>query len=118
VTDIYAIGDCAEVDGQLRPYLLPAQHGAKALAATLTGTETAANYPAMPVDVKTPAHPVRVLLPSAGVGGAWRVEASSEAGTYAAFLGESGAIAGYVLSGDQLDREDRLLEMLEDGAEA
>lgn len=117
VKDIYAIGDCAELDGQLRPYLLPIQHGARALAATLTGTETAANYPAMPVDVKTPAHRVRVLLPSAGVDGAWRVEASRAAGTYAAFLGECGAIAGYVLSGDLLDREDRLLEMLAAGTD-
>jgi rubredoxin-NAD+ reductase len=110
--DIHAIGDCAELDGSVLPYLLPVQHGAKALAATLTGTMTAVNYPPMPVDVKTPAHPVCVLLPSAGACGAWRVEVSSDAGVRAAFVGEEGAILGYALSGDQVGKAEHLTQVL------
>jgi rubredoxin---NAD+ reductase len=106
--DIYAIGDCAEVEGNVLPFLEPVQHGARALAATLTGTATAVHYPPMPIDVKTPAHPVRVLLPPAGCRGRWRMEKSASGGVFATFAEEDGEIAGYVLSGDQIKRESEL----------
>jgi rubredoxin---NAD+ reductase len=108
--DIHAIGDCAELDGGVLPYLLPVQHGAKALAATLTGTATAVNYPPMPIDVKTPAHPVCVLLPPAGARGAWRVEVNGAAGVRAAFIGEDGSLMGYALSGDQVGQAEHLTQ--------
>jgi rubredoxin-NAD+ reductase len=106
--DIYAIGDCAEVQGSVLPFLEPVQHGARALAATLTGLTTQVAYPPMPIDVKTPAHPVRVLLPPVGTGGAWRVQISAGGGAYATFVEEGGAIAGYALTGDQIGRENEL----------
>jgi rubredoxin---NAD+ reductase len=111
-SDIYAIGDCAELNGSVLPFLEPVQHGARALAATLTGTATPVHYPAMPIDVKTPAHPVRVVLPPAGIRGAWQVQNRSATGVCAAFVEEGGAIAGYALSGDQLGRENELGQML------
>jgi rubredoxin---NAD+ reductase len=114
--DIYAIGDCAEVDGSVLPFLEPVQHGARALAATLTGTATPVHYPPMPIDVKTTAHPVRVLLPPAGTHGVWRMEKSASGGVYATFatsVEEGGAIAGYVLTGDQISRENELAQALE-----
>jgi rubredoxin-NAD+ reductase len=113
--DIYAIGDCAEISGSVLPFLAPIQHGAKALAATLTGEATPVIYPPMPIDVKTPAHPVRVLLPPAGIRGGWQIRSRSSAGVCAAFVEESGAIVGYALSGDQLGREDELAQMLAAG---
>jgi rubredoxin---NAD+ reductase len=112
VPDIYAIGDCAEIDGSVLPFLTPVQHGAKALAATLTGTATPVLYPPMPIDVKTPAHPVRVLLPPAASRGGWQIKTSSSTGVCAAFVEEGGALAGYALSGDQISREDELTQML------
>jgi len=30
--DIYALGDCAEIDGRVLPYVLPIMHAARALA--------------------------------------------------------------------------------------
>jgi rubredoxin---NAD+ reductase len=110
---IYAIGDCAEVDGSVLPFLEPVQHGARALAATLTGTTTPVHYPPMPIDVKTTAHPVRVLLPPVGTHGLWQMEKSESGGVYATFVEEGGAIAGYVLSGDQISRENELAQALE-----
>jgi len=47
------LGDCAEVDGRVRLYVMPIMQGARAL--THTGEDTAVNYPIMPVVVKTPA---------------------------------------------------------------
>src|SRR5882724_1673585 len=46
---VYAIGDCAEVDGHTLPYVMPLMQQARALAATLTGNPTAVVYPPMPV---------------------------------------------------------------------
>jgi len=82
------------------------------LAATLTGSATAVHYPRMPIDIKTPAHPVRVLLPPIGIRGRWRIEKSEAGGVYATFADECGAISGYVLSGDQIVRENELTQML------
>ena len=72
VKDVYALGDCAEVEGLVLPYVLPITHGAKALARTLAGEPTPVQYPAMPVVVKTPACPAVICLPSRA-GGAWSV---------------------------------------------
>ena len=79
VPHIYAVGDCAEVDGQLLPYVLPIMQQARALAATLSGTPTAVAYPAMPVAVKTPAWPTVVCPPPAGAAGQWVIVATDEA---------------------------------------
>jgi rubredoxin-NAD+ reductase len=66
----------------------------------------------MPIDVKTPAHPVRVLLPPAGCRGGWQMEKSESGGVFATFSEEDGEIAGYVLPGDQIKRENELTHAL------
>ena len=76
-TDVYALGDCAEVDGLVLPYVLPITHGAKALARTLLGEATEVRYPAMPIVVKTPACPA-VVCPPPAAGGAWSVSVDSD----------------------------------------
>jgi rubredoxin---NAD+ reductase len=53
--DVYALGDCAEVEGLVLPFVMPIMHAARALASTLAGKPAALSYPAMPVLVKTPA---------------------------------------------------------------
>lgn len=70
---VYAIGDCAEVDGHLLPYVLPLMAQARALAATLAGKPTQVVYPAMPVVVKTPAWPTVVCPPPLMAEGEWHV---------------------------------------------
>ena len=79
VPHIFAVGDCAEVEGQLLPYVLPIMQQARALAATLSGTPTAVAYPAMPVAVKTPAWPTVVCPPPADAAGQWVIVATDEA---------------------------------------
>ncbi len=54
VADIYALGDCAEVCGYNLMYIQPISLSAKALALTLTGQQTAVQFPVMPVIVKSP----------------------------------------------------------------
>ncbi|MDO9236512.1 MAG: FAD-dependent oxidoreductase [Aquabacterium sp.] len=79
VPHVYALGDCAEVDGHLLPYVMPLMQQARALAATLAGTPTAVAYPAMPVVVKTPAWPTVVCPPPMHTQGQWSITATDEA---------------------------------------
>ncbi len=71
---VYAMGDCAEVQGHLLPYVMPIMQQARALAQTLAGTPTPVVYPAMPVAVKTPWMPL-VVLPPAVTDVEWQFEA-------------------------------------------
>jgi len=72
--NIFALGDCAEVDGINLLYVMPLMSCARALAQTLVGNPTAVSYGAMPITVKTPACPLVVSPPPQGHGGNWQVE--------------------------------------------
>ncbi|WP_158938173.1 NAD(P)/FAD-dependent oxidoreductase [Burkholderia sp. S171] len=72
VENIFALGDCAAIDGKVQPYVLPIMHAARALARTLFGEPTRVQFPIMPIIVKTPAIPA-VIVPSGGAG-EWLVE--------------------------------------------
>jgi len=96
--DVYALGDCVEIDGLILPYVMPIMHSARALAATLAGKPTPVNYPGMPVLVKTPCCPTVVSPPRDSSAGQWQVEADSE-GVKALFLDASGKLLGFALNG-------------------
>ncbi|MFP4080460.1 MAG: FAD-dependent oxidoreductase [Ectothiorhodospira sp.] len=97
-THIHALGDCAEVEGRVLPYVAPIRHAARALARTLAGETTPVHYPAMPVQVKTPSHPVVVAPPDPETEGAWDVEPVGE-GVRARFLDPEGRLRGFALTG-------------------
>jgi len=96
--DIYALGDCAEVEGRVLPFVMPIMHAARGLAATLAHTPTSVRYPAMPVLVKTPACPTVVSPPDADTRGEWQVE-ENESGVKALFRSAEGKLVGYALLG-------------------
>ncbi len=96
--NIYALGDCAEVDGLNLLYVMPLMACARALAKTLAGEPTAVSYGPMPVTVKTPVCPLVVSPPPRGSQGEWTVEGS--AGDIKALCRDaSGALLGYALTG-------------------
>lgn len=96
--NIYSLGDCAEVDGLVLPYVMPIMQAARALAPTLVGQKTALNYPAMPVMVKTPAWTTIVSPPENGLSGKWKTT-SSDDGVEARFESADGKLLGFVLMG-------------------
>ncbi|MBM3358189.1 MAG: FAD-dependent oxidoreductase [Betaproteobacteria bacterium] len=96
--DVHALGDCAEVEGLVLPFVMPIMHAARALAATLAGTRTALSYPAMPVLVKTPACPTIVSPPANDAAGEWKIE-KSEDGVKALFVDATGKLLGFSLNG-------------------
>lgn len=97
---VHTLGDCAEIAGQLRPYVLPITHAARALARTLTGAPTAVAWPPMPVVVKTPAQPVVVCPPPPDAAGSWRLATpATDDGLIARFEDPSGRLLGFALCG-------------------
>jgi rubredoxin-NAD+ reductase len=96
--DVYALGDCAEVEGLVLPYVMPIMHAARSLARTLGGDATVLTYPPMPVVVKTPAHPVVVAPPAPGVQGQWSEEVLAD-GVRARFVAGDGRLLGFALTG-------------------
>ena len=98
IKNIFAIGDCAEVEGLVLPYVMPIMQAARALAPTLLGQATALTYPAMPVMVKTPALPTIVSPPAKGAEGKWTTT-PVEGGLEARFESADGKLLGFALMG-------------------
>jgi len=96
--NIYALGDCAEVDGLNLLYVMPLMSCARALAQTLAGNPTAVSYGAMPITVKTPVCPLVVSPPPRGREGAWSVEGQG-ADIKALCRDADGNLLGYALTG-------------------
>ena len=96
--NVYAIGDCAEVDGLVLPYVMPIMQAARTLAPNLLGQQLALTYPAMPVMVKTPALPTIVSPPAKGAVGAWKIN-SMDDGLEARFESSDGKLLGFALLG-------------------
>lgn len=96
--NVYAIGDCAEVDGLVLPYVMPIMQAARALAPNLLGQALDLTYPAMPVMVKTPTLPTIVSPPAKGAMGDWKINAI-EGGLEARFESNDGKLLGFALLG-------------------
>jgi rubredoxin-NAD+ reductase len=96
--NIYALGDCAEVDGLNLLYVMPLMSCARALAQTLAGNPTAVTYGPMPITVKTPVCPLVVSPPPRGSEGTWTVEGQG-ADIKVLCRDASGKLLGYALTG-------------------
>jgi rubredoxin---NAD+ reductase len=113
VAHVYAVGDCAEVDGHLLPYVMPLMQQARALAATLSGKPTPVVYPAMPVVVKTPAWPTVVCPPPVHAKGQWTVTATDEA-LEARFTaeGKPEQLLGFALQGKAVTQRQAMAQLV------
>ena len=96
--NIYALGDCAEVDGLNLLYVMPLMTCARALAQTLVGNATAVKYGPMPITVKTPVCPLVVSPPPRGIEAVWSVEGQG-ADIKALCHDPQGNLLGYALTG-------------------
>lgn len=97
--NVYALGDCAEVDGHALVYVAPLVAAARALGATLAGQPTPVNYPAMPVGIKTPACPVTVAMPPRNAQGQWAIQGEGR-NIKALFKSPTGELLGFALTGE------------------
>jgi rubredoxin---NAD+ reductase len=116
--NVFALGDCAALDGKLQPYVLPIMHAARALARTLSGDPTRVAFPVMPVIVKTPAAPAVVVVPHGE--GEWRIDLAANETPHAAravcYHADHGQPIGFALVGAATDGKAELLKTLVENA--
>ncbi|WP_337881084.1 FAD-dependent oxidoreductase [Rheinheimera sp.] len=104
--DVYAIGDCAQVENLVLYYILPMMAQVRALAKTLHGEPTQVQYGAMPVMVKTTLFPVVVnppprLADGRLAPGEWVIEQASSQGVKAIYR-QGDQLLGFALTGNQV----------------
>jgi rubredoxin-NAD+ reductase len=109
--NVYAMGDCAEVNGHVLVYVAPLMAAVKALGKTLAGEPTEVVYPAMPVTIKTPACPVVVAPVARDAEGEWTIEAEGN-NVRAQFRDSSGKLLGFALTGEAIKEKTSLQKEL------
>lgn len=105
--DIYALGDCAEVDDNLLFYVAPLMESARVLGKVLSGQQAEVHYGVMPVMVKTTLCPVVVAPPPRDAEGEWHVKVDS-CNVLARFITPEGRLLGFALTGDATRENDAL----------
>lgn len=108
IKNVYALGDCAEYQEKLLPFIAPITLAAKCLAKTLTGEISKLTLPANAVPVKISACPT-VICPSSDSRGIWEVQGSGS-DLEAHFLNEFGELTGFALTGSATSRKAELLK--------
>jgi len=94
-TGVYAIGDCAAVEGRVFAYIEPIRRQAQTIASDLRGTPVAFDSHPPLVRVKTPSFPLTVCPPDQS-DALSPVVSEDEPGRIAYYDGER--LAGFVLS--------------------
>jgi rubredoxin---NAD+ reductase len=97
--DIYALGDCASLDGQLFAYIEPIRRQAEAIAASLTGEhERFMPIPPM-VKVKTLSMPISVCRPRGELDNkVWRMIDHNQDGYHFEITAQDNNVIGFALS--------------------
>ncbi|MGS0674797.1 NADH:flavorubredoxin reductase NorW [Shewanella sp. 0m-4] len=110
-SDVFAIGDCAEINGQVLAYLQPALLGANALAKTLLGQATTLTLPAMLVKVKTPHYPIQLAGNAAKNVSRWQLDIDANGCSVTAFNCD-GELQGFVVTQGHMTNAFALLKLL------
>ena len=105
--NIYALGDCAEVDGNLLFYVAPLMESARVLSKVLSDQQAQVHYGVMPVMVKTTLCPVVVSPPPRGAEGEWHVKVD-DYNVFARFITSEGRLLGFALTGNATREKDAL----------
>ncbi|WP_446030170.1 NADH:flavorubredoxin reductase NorW [Lelliottia amnigena] len=109
--DIYALGDCAEINGQVLPFLQPIQIGAMVLAKNLLGISTPLKLPAMLVKVKTPELPLHLAGETQRQDLNWQITLEPQ-GMVARGMDDDGQLRAFVVSEDRMKEAFALLKSL------
>ncbi|CAI1610926.1 Nitric oxide reductase FlRd-NAD(+) reductase [Serratia proteamaculans] len=109
--DVYALGDCAEIDGQLLPFLQPIQFSAMALAKNLLGAEEGVQLPAMLVKVKTPSLPLHLAGETHRQDLSWSIVAEQQ-GMVAKGFDQQQQMRAFIVSEDHMKLAFGLLKEL------
>ncbi|EMB9643208.1 NADH:flavorubredoxin reductase NorW [Enterobacter cloacae] len=109
--DIYALGDCAEINGQVLPFLQPIQLSAMYLAKNLLGNSAPLKLPAMLVKVKTPALPLHLAGETQRQDLNWQIAVEAQ-GMVARGSDADGQLRAFVVSEERMKEAFALLKSL------
>ncbi|MCU6668478.1 NADH:flavorubredoxin reductase NorW [Enterobacteriaceae bacterium H4N4] len=109
--DIYALGDCAEINGQVLPFLQPIQLSAMYLAKNLLGGSAPLKLPAMLVKVKTPELPLHLAGATQRQDLSWQIAIEPQ-GMVAKGADAEGNLRAFVVSEDRMKEAFALLKSL------
>lgn len=108
---IYALGDCAEIEGELKMVVAILLQSARVLAGVLTGELQALNKTSVPIAVKTSACPIVTVPPPKNQVGEWKVE-SDHNNVRALFYDAGNQLRGFALSGTCVKDKAELLRAI------
>lgn len=98
--DIYALGDCTEINGQVLPFLQPIQLSAMVLAKNLLGNNTPLKLPAMLVKIKTPELPLHLAGETQRQDLRWQINTERQ-GMVARGVDDADQLRAFVVSEDR-----------------
>lgn len=109
--NVYALGDCAEINGKVMAYLQPIMLSANVLAKTLLGEPTELKLPAMLVKVKTPKMPIQLGGDTVSGVAAWQVDIDAQGCSVKAY-NEQKEMVGFVVTEGHMKNAFPLLRAL------
>jgi len=109
--DIYALGDCAEINGQVLPFLQPILLSAMYLAKNLLGGSAPLKLPTMLVKVKTPELPLHLAGETQRQDLNWNIAIEPQ-GMVARGADNEGQLRAFVVSEDRMKEAFALLKLI------
>ena len=109
--DIYALGDCAEINGAVMPFLQPILMSAMCLAKNLLGQSGELKLPNMLVKVKTPDLPLHLAGETRRQDLSWTIETRAD-GMLAQGYDQSQQLRAFVVSEERMKEAFGLLKSL------
>ncbi|HBB4975514.1 TPA: NADH:flavorubredoxin reductase NorW [Escherichia coli] len=104
-------GDCAEINGQVLPFLQPIQLSAMVLAKNLLGNNTPLKLPAMLVKIKTPELPLHLAGETQRQDLRWQINTERQ-GMVARGVDDADQLRAFVVSEDRMKEAFGLLKTL------
>ncbi|MGF1813276.1 NADH:flavorubredoxin reductase NorW [Vibrio splendidus] len=112
IQNVYAIGDCAEIQGRVMAYLQPAILAANVLAKQLTTGEGKLSLPHIMTKVKTPSYPIQLAGRDIQTAQSWETRFDPK-GIVAKGFNEANQLVGFIVTGEHIKAAFPLLKELQ-----
>ncbi|MFS1954437.1 NADH:flavorubredoxin reductase NorW [Vibrio cyclitrophicus] len=112
IKNVYAIGDCAEIQGRVMAYLQPAILAANVLAKQLTRGEGKLSLPHIMTKVKTPSYPIQLAGRDIQTAQSWETRFDPK-GIVAKGFNEANQLVGFIVTGEHTKAAFPLLKELQ-----
>ena len=112
IKNVYAIGDCAEIQGRVMAYLQPAILAANVLVKQLTTGEGKLSLPHIMTKVKTPSYPIQLAGRDIQTAQSWETRFDPK-GIVAKGFNEANQLVGFIVTGEHTKAAFPLLKELQ-----